>query len=171
MEIIKFEDVTKSFKDGEDTVEALKPASFTINSGELVAIIGPSGSGKSTLLTIMGGLQRPSEGKVTFMEEDISSLEEKERNKLRFDQIGFILQASNLVPYLTIEEQFKLVNKFEGEKYNKERAEELMKEVGIFKRKDLYPGIYQVEKDKELLYVGLYIQTPNYYLQMNLLLV
>lgn len=140
MEIIKFEDVTKSFKDGEDTVEALKPASFTINSGELVAIIGPSGSGKSTLLTIMGGLQRPSEGKVTFMEEDISSLEEKERNKLRFDQIGFILQASNLVPYLTIEEQFKLVNKFEGEKYNKERAEELMNEVGIFKRKDLYPG-------------------------------
>lgn len=140
MEIIKFEDVKKTFEDGQETIEALKPASFTINSGELVAIIGPSGSGKSTLLTVMGGLQKPSGGKITFMGKDISELDEKGRNKIRFDQIGFILQSSNLVPYLTIEDQFKLVNKFEKKKYDKERAEELMEKVGILKRKDLYPA-------------------------------
>lgn len=140
MEIIKFEDVSKTFEDGGETIEALKPASITIESGELVAIIGPSGSGKSTLLTIMGGLQKPSEGKIFFMDKDITELGEKERNKIRFDQIGFILQTSNLVPYLTIEDQFKLVNKFEKKKYDKERAQELMESVGILKRKDLYPA-------------------------------
>lgn len=140
MEIIKFENVKKTFEDGEEIVEALKSTSFSINAGELVAIIGPSGSGKSTLLTMMGGLQRPTEGNITFMGEDISAMDEKDRNVLRFDQIGFILQASNLVPFLTIEEQFKLVDKFAGKKHDKERAEKLMNEMDIYKRKNLYPS-------------------------------
>ena len=105
-----------------------------------MAIIGPSGSGKSTLLTMMGGLQRPTEGTITFMGEDISTMDEKDRNVLRFDQIGFILQASNLVPFLTIEDQFKLVDKFVGRKYDRERAHKLMEDLDILKRKDLYPG-------------------------------
>lgn len=139
-EIMKFENVKKTFEDGSETIEALKSTSFSVNAGELVAIIGPSGSGKSTLLTMMGGLQRPSGGTITFNDKNLSSMDEKNRNKLRFDEIGFILQASNLVPFLTIEEQFKLVDKFAKRPYDKDRAEKLMKEMDIFKRKDLYPG-------------------------------
>lgn len=140
MEIIKFDNVTKEFQDGSETIQALKSTSFSIEPGQLVAIIGPSGSGKSTLLTMMGGLQRPTEGTITFMGEDISTMDEKDRNVLRFDQIGFILQASNLVPFLTIEDQFKLVDKFVGRKYDRERAHKLMEDLDILKRKDLYPG-------------------------------
>lgn len=140
MEIMKFEGVSKTFSDGDDKIEALKSTTFTIEAGQLVAIVGPSGSGKSTLLTMMGGLQRPTEGKITFMGEDLSSMDEVDRNKLRFDKIGFILQTSNLVPFLTIKEQFQLVDKFSGKKYDAERADELMKEMGIENRKDQYPG-------------------------------
>lgn len=140
MEIMSFKDVNKSFNDGHETIEALKPTSFSIQSGELVAIIGPSGSGKSTLLTLMGGLQRPSNGEIQFLGESLSDMPEKKRNQLRFDQIGFILQTSNLVPYLTIEEQFKLVDKFGKRDFNLKRANELMKELDIYKRKDFYPN-------------------------------
>ncbi|MGY3755751.1 ABC transporter ATP-binding protein [Helcococcus kunzii] len=139
-EIVKFEKVKKTFQDGDETIEALKESSFSINSGELIAIIGPSGSGKSTLLTIMGGLQKPSEGKILFNGEDITSLGEKDRNNLRFDKIGFILQASNLVPYLSIEEQFELVDKFKKKKFDKDKAEKLMEKFDILKRKKQYPG-------------------------------
>ena len=140
MEIMKFDGVKKTFEDGEEIIEALKETSFTLESGQLIAIIGPSGSGKSTLLTMMGGLQRPTEGKISFMGEDISEMDEKDRNKLRFDKIGFILQASNLVPFLTLEEQFRLVDKFDGKSYDQERAKELMEEMGIYKRRKLYPS-------------------------------
>lgn len=139
-EIIKFENVKKTFEDGNEVVKALKSTSFSLNSGELVAIIGPSGSGKSTLLTIMGGLQKPSEGHIFFDGQDISEISESQRNGLWFDKIGFVLQASNLVPFLTISEQFKFVDKFIKKQYDKDRAENLMKTMDIFHRKDVYPG-------------------------------
>lgn len=139
-EIVRFENVKKTFQDGDETIEALKEASFSINSGELIAIIGPSGSGKSTLLTMMGGLQKPSSGKIYFNGDDITSIGEKERNNLRFDKIGFILQASNLVPYLSIEEQFELVDKFKNKKFDRDRAKNLMDKFDIYKRKNQYPG-------------------------------
>lgn len=140
MEIMKFDKVYKEFKDGEETITALKETSFTLNSGELVAIIGPSGSGKSTMLTMMGGLQRPTGGTITFNGENLSDMDEKERNKLRFDKIGFILQASNLVPYLKLKDQFYLVDKFSKVERNKEKADELLERLGILKRKNQYPG-------------------------------
>lgn len=140
MEIMKFENVSKQYEDGNDIVEALKSTSFSVNAGELIAIIGPSGSGKSTLLTIMGGLQQPSEGMIYFNGKNINDLNEKERNGLRFDQIGFILQASNLVPYLTLENQFKLVDKVAKKKHDPQRADMLMEKLGILKRKKQYPA-------------------------------
>ncbi|MFM1581601.1 ABC transporter ATP-binding protein [Helcococcus bovis] len=139
-EIIRFEKVNKEFQDGNDKIEALKETSFSVNSGELVAIIGPSGSGKSTLLTMMGGLQKPTNGKIFFNGQDISELNEKDRNSLRFDKIGFILQASNLVQFLKISEQFELVDKFNKTKHNKEKAKSIMEKFGIYNRKDQYPG-------------------------------
>lgn len=140
MEIMKFDNVYKTFEDNGEKIEAFKKASFTLNSGELVAIVGPSGSGKSTLLTMMGGLQRPTSGQITFNGKNLSDMDEKQRNKLRFDEIGFILQASNLVPYLTIEEQFQLVDKFAKRKRNKEKSDKILDKMGILKRKNQYPG-------------------------------
>lgn len=140
MEIMKFEKVYKIFEENGEKIEALKEASFTLNSGELVAIVGPSGSGKSTLLTMMGGLQRPSGGTITFEDKDFSSMDEKERNKLRFDRIGFILQASNLVPYLTLDDQFALVDKFAGKKRDSKKSDEILEKMSILKRKNQYPG-------------------------------
>lgn len=139
-EIIKFENVKKTFEDGSETIEAVKEVSFSINAGELVAIIGPSGSGKSTVLTLMGGLQSPTSGDIYFNGENIVTMDEKERNDLRFKKIGFILQASNLVSFLTLSEQFELVDKFDGKKHDKEKAEDIMKKLDIFERKSQYPG-------------------------------
>lgn len=140
MEIIKFEKVYKTFEENGEKIEALKETSFTLNSGEIVAIIGPSGSGKSTLLTMMGGLQRPSGGIITFEDKNLSSMSEEERNNLRFDRIGFILQASNLVPYLTLDDQFALVDKFAGRERNSEKSDAILKKMSILNRKNQYPG-------------------------------
>lgn len=139
-EIMKFDNVSKTFQDGDEEIQALQSSSFTVNAGELVAIVGPSGSGKSTLLTIMGGLQEPSEGDIFFNGKNLNDMSPDERSQLRFQEIGFILQASNLVPFLTIAEQFQLVDKLTGDKYNQEKAEKLMDKVGITRRKDQYPG-------------------------------
>lgn len=161
MEIMKFKNVYKTFEEHGETIEAFKEASFTLNSGELVAIVGPSGSGKSTLLTMMGGLQRPSGGKITFNGEDLSSMDEKDRNKLRFDKIGFILQSSNLVPYLTLNEQFALVDKFAKIKRNEEKSDRLLEKMGILKRKNQYPGdISGGERQRAAIARALYTE-PN----------
>ncbi|MGO4938300.1 ABC transporter ATP-binding protein [Fundicoccus sp. Sow4_H7] len=140
MEIISFKNVSKTYSDGHESIEALKETSFSINSGELVAVVGPSGSGKSTLLTMMGGLQSPTNGEINFLEKNFSNLSPKEKNSLRYDKIGFILQSSNLIPYLTIEEQLILVDKFAKKKYNRQKAQDLMEQLDILKRKDLYPS-------------------------------
>lgn len=140
MEIIKFENVYKTFKKNDEEIKALKETSFTLYAGEMVAIIGPSGSGKSTLLTMMGGLQRPTGGKIIFNGKDLGNMKEKDRNKLRFDEIGFILQASNLVPYLTIKDQFHLVDKFAKRKTDEKKVDEILNKMGIANRKNSYPG-------------------------------
>src|SRR5699024_6207913 len=107
---------------------------------EFVAIIGPSGSGKSTFLTIIGGLQTPSDGRVLIREKKFSEVSMKERSKMRFEEIGFILQASNLVPFLTVENQMRLVNKVDRTKYEKDKAEKLFEELGITKLRNKYPS-------------------------------
>src|SRR5699024_8809641 len=109
--MLKFENVIKSFKDGDQTIEAVKNTSITFNKGECIAIIGPSGSGKSTFLTIAGALQTPTEGDVKINGQSISGMNSKELAHLRLNEIGFILQASNLVPFLSVKQQFQLLKK------------------------------------------------------------
>lgn len=138
MSAIEFKAVKKSFKDGDSVIEALKETNFTVCKGEFVAIIGPSGSGKSTFLTIAGGLQAPSEGEVKINGEPFSEKKEKERAKLRFKEIGFILQASNLVPFLTVKKQLKLVDKVSKQNHD-EVAESLFKQLGIDRLENKYP--------------------------------
>ncbi|WP_407855280.1 ABC transporter ATP-binding protein [Enterococcus hailinensis] len=138
MSAIEFKQVKKDFKDGDTTIEALKETNFSVEKGEFVAIIGPSGSGKSTFLTIAGGLQAPSSGEVRINDEAFSGKKEKERAKLRFKEIGFILQASNLVPFLTVKKQLKLVDKVSKQE-NTEKADELFKQLEIDRLENRYP--------------------------------
>lgn len=138
MEAIQFKGVTKNFKDGDATIEALKETDFSVDQGELVAVIGPSGSGKSTFLTIAGGLQTPTNGEVFINEESFSELSEKKRAKTRFKEIGFILQASNLVPFLTVQKQFSLVDQV-NHKQNREFRDQLLDQLGIIELKNKYP--------------------------------
>jgi putative ABC transport system ATP-binding protein len=138
--ILEMRDVTRSFTQGGETIEALKKTSVTIHAGELVAVIGPSGSGKSTFLTIAGGLQSPSSGKVFINNIDITGLNNKQRSNTRFSNIGFILQASNLVPFLTIEKQLLLRDDVNGIRSNKLKSDELFSELGIERLRKKYPN-------------------------------
>lgn len=135
IELIK---IKKYFKDGPEQIEALKETNLTINKGEFVAVIGPSGSGKSTFLTIIGGLQSPTQGEVRLNGQSFSQKKEKERAKMRFDQIGFILQASNLVPFLKIKDQLRLVDKVDKKK-QRESIDSLFAQLGITDIADKYP--------------------------------
>lgn len=132
MNVLEFRNVTKSYKDGNNEIEALKETNFKIEEGQFIAIIGPSGSGKSTFLTLAGGLQTPSKGQIIINGKDYTNLSEKERAKLRFNDIGFVLQASNLVPFLTAKQQLELVDRIN--KNNKQTIQDkhsLFKELGI----------------------------------------
>ena len=132
MNVLEFKNVTKSYQDGNNEIEALKETNFKIEEGQFIAIIGPSGSGKLTFLTLAGGLQTPSKGQIIINGKDYTNLSEKERAKLRFNDIGFVLQASNLVPFLTAKQQLELVDRIN--KNNKQTIQDkhsLFKELGI----------------------------------------
>ena len=128
MNVLEFKSVTKSYQDGNKEIEALKETNFKIEEGQFIAIIGPSGSGKSTFLTLAGGLQTPSKGQIIINGKDYTNLSEKERAKLRFNDIGFVLQASNLVPFLTAKQQLELVDRI-----NKQKRQTLQDQKSLFK--------------------------------------
>ncbi|MBS7067573.1 MAG: ABC transporter ATP-binding protein [Lactococcus lactis] len=138
--MLKMENVKKSFGSGHNEIQALKGIDLAVNQGEFVSIIGPSGSGKSTFLTIAGGLQSPTSGNISINGLDFTPLSEKKRSKLRFKEIGFILQSSNLIPYLTIEEQFLLIDKINHEKLTSKKGIELLKSLDILDLKDKHPS-------------------------------
>lgn len=127
MNVLEFKNVTKSYQDGNKEIEALKETNFKIEEGQFIAIIGPSGSGKSTFLTLAGGLQTPSKGQIIINGKDYTNLSEKERAKLRFNDIGFVLQASNLVPFLTAKQQLELVDRI-----NKKKRQTLQDQKSLF---------------------------------------
>ncbi len=132
MNVLEFINLTKSYQDGNKEIEALKETNFKIEEGQFIAIIGPSGSGKSTFLTLAGGLQTPSKGQIIINGKDYTNLSEKERSKLRFNDIGFVLQASNLVPFLTAKQQLELVDRINKQKRQKlQDQKSLFKELGI----------------------------------------
>lgn len=137
-DVLMMEKIVKKFGQGHTEVTALKKVDFNVVQGEFVSVIGPSGSGKSTFLTIAGGLQTPTEGKITINGADFSQMNEKQRSKARFKEIGFILQSSNLIPFLKVKEQFQLVEKIEKEK-NAAKIEELLKSLDIWELREQYP--------------------------------
>lgn len=141
MAIIELKNVQKVYGTGDAQVVALKSINFKANLGEVVLIMGPSGAGKSTFLTIAGSLQKPTEGKVIVGGQDIARISAKESDRLRLTQLGFILQAYNLVPFLKIKEQFELVNKVKKEgNISTAKLQELLKQLGISSLINKYPN-------------------------------
>lgn len=140
MTVLQLNDVTKRFGTDEKKVDALKKTNFRAEKGEIIAIVGPSGSGKSTFLTIAGGLQAPSSGEVIINNQEISSMNEKERSKIRLQEIGFILQASNLVPFLTVDMQMKLIDKVKKGNLSKDELQQLYRNLSIEKLLTQYPS-------------------------------
>lgn len=138
MKTLIFESISKTFQDGSQTITALKPTNFSIEEGEFVAIIGPSGSGKSTFLTLAGGLQTPTTGRVLINQSDYSDLPEKKRAQLRYKDIGFVLQASNLIPFLTVEKQLTLVDKV-NKKTDPNKHQKLLADLGVAHLKNKFP--------------------------------
>lgn len=141
MSVIEFKNVNKYFGSGSAKVHALKDINFSADKGEFVLILGPSGSGKSTFLTIAGNILSPSSGSVLINGKEIAAYSNKEREQLRLDQIGFVLQAHNLVPYLTLKEQFELVDRVKkAGNLSSAELERLLTHLEIAELKDKYPN-------------------------------
>ena len=119
---------------------ALENINFEAESGQLILVVGPSGSGKTTFLTIAGGLQTPTNGDVKINDSTINSLSKKQQTKLRLEKIGFILQSYNLVPFLTVEEQFKFVDKLNKQNLTEQKLHELLSDLGLLELLKKYPN-------------------------------
>jgi len=140
MPVLELQHVSKTFGSGRTEVKALKETDFQADKGELVAIIGPSGSGKSTLLTIVGGLLSPSSGEVIVNGQTISGMSERERSHVRLKEIGFVLQASNLIPFLTVDKQMKLLNQVKKGNMDRKELAKLYDDLGIEELRKKYPA-------------------------------
>ena len=140
MEILKIENLTKVYGSGENEVRALDGVSFSVEKGEFLAIIGPSGSGKSTLLHILGGVDRPTSGKVWLDGQDVYAQNEEQLAIFRRRQVGLIYQFYNLIPVLNVVENMTLPVLLDGRKVNEERLNELVETLGLGGRKNNLPN-------------------------------
>ena len=140
MEILKVEHLCKTYGKGENQVTALNDVSFSVRKGEFVAIIGPSGSGKSTLLHILGGVDRPTSGKVYVDGKDIYTQNEEELAIFRRRQVGLIYQFYNLVPVLDVTENITLPVLMDGQKVNEARLRELLDTLKLTGREKSLPN-------------------------------
>ena len=140
MEILKVENLDKSYGKGEAKVDALKNINLSINKGEFVAIVGPSGSGKSTLLHLIGGVDKPTSGKVYINNVDIYSLKEKDLSIFRRRNVGLIYQFYNLIPVLSAKENILLPAELDNRKIDKEYLDDLLKTLGLKERENHLPN-------------------------------
>ncbi len=136
MEVLKAEHLTKVYGSGENEVRALDDVSFYIQRGEFVAIIGPSGSGKSTLLHILGGVDRPTSGRVYLDGTDVYNQNEEQLAIFRRREVGLIYQFYNLIPVLNVVENMTLPVQMDGRKVGEERLQELLKLLSLEDRKN-----------------------------------
>ncbi len=134
MEILRIQNLTKIYGSGDTEVRALNNVSFSVQKGEFVAIVGPSGSGKSTLLHILGGVDRPTDGKVFIEGNDIYALNENSLAVFRRRQIGLIYQFYNLIPVLNVEENITLPLLLDGRKVDRAYLQKLIDTLGIAER-------------------------------------
>jgi len=140
MEILRVENLNKTYGKGETKVEALKSINLSVNKGEFVAIVGASGSGKSTLLHLLGGLDRPTGGKVIVDGQNIYDYKEEELAIFRRRKIGFVLQFFNLIPVLDVEENIALPSLLDEDKIDKAYLEKIIDILGLKDRKYHLPS-------------------------------
>ncbi len=139
MAVLELKQVSKTFGSGNTEMTAVAPLDLTIDAGEFIILTGPSGSGKTTLLTMMGGLLTPTSGQVLLNGQDLGQMTEKQRSRVRFDQYGFILQSSNLIPFLTVAEQFELVDRLSKQNHDG-YADQLLTALGVADEKTSLPA-------------------------------
>ncbi len=140
MEILRVENLCKTYGKGENEVKALDNVSFSVNKGEFIAIIGPSGSGKSTLLHILGGVDKPTSGKVFMDGSDVYAQNEEQLAIFRRRQVGLIYQFYNLIPVLNVTENITLPVLMDGQKVNDERLQELLTILKLTGRENHLPN-------------------------------
>lgn len=141
MSIIEIKDVDHFYGTGSARFHALHAINFAADAGTLNVISGPSGSGKSTFLAIMGGLLTPTSGMVTINDKRYDQMGQKQRDALRLDEIGFVLQSYKLLPYLTVADQFKFVEKVRPEgNVSQVENKEILETLGISSLLNKYPG-------------------------------
>ena len=140
MEILKVENLTKSYGKGEAKVDAIKNINLSINKGEFVAIVGPSGSGKSTLLHLLGGVDKPTSGKVYINDVDIYNLKEKDLSIFRRRNVGLIYKFYNLIPVLSVKENILLPAELDNRKIDKDYLDDLLKTLGLKERANHLPN-------------------------------
>lgn len=140
MEILKVENLTKVYGKGENEVRALNGVSFSVEKGDFVTIIGPSGSGKSTLLHTLGGVDRPTGGKVLVNGQDVYSRSDEQIAVFRRREVGLIYQFYNLIPVLNVEENMSLPVLLDGRNVNRDRLRELIRELDLVGREKHLPN-------------------------------
>lgn len=140
MEILKVENLTKTYGSGENLVHAVDDVSFSVEKGEFVAIVGASGSGKSTLLHLIGGVDRPTSGKIFVDGNDISKMNDDKLAVFRRRQVGIVYQFYNLIPILTVEENITLPCDLDGRGVNRERLEMILDSFGLRARRKHLPN-------------------------------
>ena len=136
-ELIKFENVKKTYNIGEKSFNALDGADFSINKGEFVVVLGPSGAGKSTLLNLLGGMDKVTSGSIVVGGKDISKYNDKQLTEYRAENIGFIFQFYNILPTLTVLENVELVDSIVK---NPKDAKQILKEVGLEQHYNKFPN-------------------------------
>lgn len=140
MEILKVENLTKTYGSGENLVHAVDDVSFSVEKGEFVAIVGASGSGKSTLLHLIGGVDRPTSGKIFVDGNDISKMNDDKLAVFRRRQVGIVYQFYNLIPILTVEESITLPCDLDGRGVDRERLEMILDSFGLRARRKHLPN-------------------------------
>ena len=140
MEILKVENLTKTYGSGENLVHAVDDVSFSVEKGEFVAIVGASGSGKSTLLHLIGGVDRPTSGKIFVDGNDISNMNDDKLAVFRRRQVGIVYQFYNLIPILTVEENITLPCDLDGRGVDRERLEMILDSFGLRARRKHLPN-------------------------------
>ena len=140
MEILKVENLVKTYGEGDNIVNAVDNISLFVNKGEFVAIVGASGSGKSTLLHLLGGVDRPTSGKIYIDGNEINNMNNDKLAIFRRRQIGIVYQFYNLIPILTVEENISLPCDLDGNRPDKERMDLILKSFGLFERRNHLPN-------------------------------
>lgn len=160
---LQMNNVTKYYAEGSNSIAALNQVSITVSPGEFVAVVGPSGSGKSTFLSVAGALLRASEGEVNLSGRELSGLSDRELSTIRLNEIGFIMQSSNLVPYLNVLDQLLVVKRMSGKvkSADKEAAKQLLEELGLGAKLKSFPEALSGGEKQRAAIARAFINDPN----------